>query len=122
MEKFKELVTLLFESRDKATLFHFNTDSDSKHRYLSDYVENIVEYTDTLIEMYSGKYGLIGEYGIITDYNKESDMVNYFTELVNTIEEHKDDFINPNDTFLHSKLDDIIGEVYLLIYKLKELK
>lgn len=122
MEKFKELISLLYESRDKSTIFHFNTDSEAHHKEFDTYAINIAELLDSLVEKYIGKYGNIGEYGVVTEYNKESDYTKYFTALVEDIETNKNTYIDENDTFLHSVLDDIIGELYSLLYKLKNIK
>ena len=86
MEKFKELIVLLYESRDKASIYHITVDSHSHHLAFDDYSNKIVEYIDTLIEMYIGKYGNIGDFTGILEYNKETDYVKYFQELVSIIE------------------------------------
>lgn len=122
MDKFKKLINVLYESRDKATVFHFNTDINAHHTAFDDYVYMVNVMLDELVEMYMGKYGPIGEYKNITNYNKETDYIKYFEELVDDLERNKTQYVMSFDVFLINKLDDIIGQIYRLLYKLKHIK
>jgi len=115
---FGSLIGKLFESRDYAHNIHLHTSSYAKHKALGHYYESVVDLIDNLYEIHTGQYGH-------TNYSvskaDEKNEVKYFEDLANSVaNSHK--LFNEKDTHLHNILDEIVAEIYHLVYKLKYLK
>lgn len=113
----------LFESREMAHVYHLQVKGDegsySKHMALDTYYKDIVELIDDCIEVYQGQYGIIEGYDIIdTKETKTKEPVAYFEDLAGFIKESRRS-ISPNDTHIHSIIDDIVCLIYKTLYKLK---
>jgi len=54
-----EFVSVLFQSRTQAHVFHLQTTSHAEHKALGAYYEEIIELTDSLVESYQGCYGRV---------------------------------------------------------------
>jgi len=118
-----KLFSKIFETKEVAHVYHLKASggdsSYSQHISLETYYNDILDKLDEIIEIYQGKYGLIEGYEIIdTSTTKDKDPIDYFLESVEFIVDYRS-CIDVNDTWLYSKLDDIIGMLYQLIYRLK---
>ena len=49
----------LFHARDVAHLFHLKTNSYAAHKASNEFYDSILDLTDSLIESYQGKNGII---------------------------------------------------------------
>ena len=115
---FGGLIGKLFEARDYAHYMHLHTGSYAKHKALGSFYETVVGLADTLYETYVGQYGHVN---FSTDGNKDKNEIEYFENLGSMLKQSHDVF-DKKDTHLHNILDEIVGEVYHLLYKLKYLK
>lgn len=108
----------LFEARDFAHKAHLETKSYAQHKALGSFYEDILDLTDGLVESYFGKYGIQKiEIGQV----KAQDVVTYFEDLANFIEQAHAS-VNKKDTWVQNELDSILKTTYSLLYKLKNLK
>lgn len=112
----------LFESREKSHFFHLQTDSFSKHKALEDYYTSILELIDLLSEVYTGQYGIVKDYTILSEDNSETDEIKYFETLVESIKSGRYEYLSKDDTHLQNIIDEIVSLVYRTLYKLKNLK
>jgi len=55
----EELVTRMFEIRNKAHVRHWETNSYSEHQALGKYYDNVIDKLDEIVESYQGGFGLI---------------------------------------------------------------
>jgi len=121
-ESMLKFVNKIFESREKAHIFHFQIKSYETHMAMQAYYEGVIELLDELVETYQGKYSIIENYDVIVSDNKETDPLNYFTEFANFIETNRFDAIKKEDTYLHNIVDEILALTYKTLFKLKYLK
>jgi DNA-binding ferritin-like protein len=120
---FPKLVSTLFESRQKAHVYHLQVRGDegshAAHLALDAYYSGILDFIDELVEVYQGQYGIIEKYDEInTDNTTSVDKLVYFEELVKSIREQRK-VISVEDTHLQNIADEIIALMYKTIYKLK---
>ena len=54
MANYSDFVSVLFQSRTQAHVWHLQTDSHAEHSALGDYYEDIVGATDSLVEGMQG--------------------------------------------------------------------
>lgn len=118
---FTDFANVLFTARDKAHIFHLQTDKFSKHTALQEFYEKLLELVDELVETYQGQYGVIDEYSIVAKDDIGKDPEEYFTNLVKWISTERYDYIDKNDTHLHNIVDEIVASTYRTLYKLNNL-
>ena len=108
----------LFEARDFAHKAHLETKSYAQHKELGSFYDEILDLTDSLVESYFGKYGIQKiEIGQV----KAQDVVTYFEDLANFIEQAHAS-VNKKDTWVQNQLDEVLARIFSLLYKLKNLK
>jgi hypothetical protein len=115
-------VSTLMSSRTQAHIFHLQTPSDSAHRALGKYYENIIDLVDTFTESYQGKYGVIKGYSQVDlqEYQSCEAIILYFTALSVFINRARPQL--PQDAYLQSQIDLIEELIFSTTYKLKHLK
>lgn len=118
-----KFISKLLESREMAQVYHWTVKGDdgsnAAHKALEEYYDEVIDFIDQIVEVYSGQYGLIEGYDIIdTSSSKEKEKLNYFEEVVNFVKSERK-CINDEDTHLHSIVDEVIALIYRTIYKLK---
>lgn len=106
----------LFQSRDTIHLCHLATESFAGHVAMDEFYKGIIELTDSLVEMYQGKYGIIK---IPIPPSNETEPISFLEELADWIETNKDEMFE--DSFLLNQIDSILELTYTTIYKLKNL-
>lgn len=120
-----KLFSKLFESREMAHIYHLQVNGDGSHAShvaLNTYYEDILELIDTLIETYSGQYGIVDGYDIIdTNSTRTKDKVAYFEDLVEFIKYSRKS-ISAEDTHLQNTIDEVVALIYRTLYKLKFMK
>ena len=120
-----KLFSKLFESREMAHIYHLQVNGDGSHAShvaLNTYYEDILELIDTLIETYSGQYGIVDGYDIIdTNSTRTKDKVAYFEDLVEFVK-YARKAISAEDTHLQNVIDEVVGLIYRTLYKLKFMK
>lgn len=118
---FCELACKVLHSRDQAHIFHLQTKSFAEHKALNDYYDGVLPLYDGLIESYQGKYGILTNVKTFdnVDYQSSEQVINFFTDLVDTIENNRD---SVKESYLQNQIDTIVELIYSTIYKLKFLK
>ncbi len=116
----------LFEVRQVSHIFHLQVQGDMgsgwQHEALGEFYNEILEFTDDLIETYQGQYGIVEGYEIIdSSITSETKSLDYLKENVEFIKKERK-AISSEDTHLHNIVDEIISLFYKTIYKLTYLK
>jgi len=118
--KAAEFVGMFFLARDVTHSVHLNTRSYAKHVALNEFYEAIVELADKFAEAYQGKYGLIGPIALMSA-KKTSNVVEFLQDQADEIEKVRYDVVDKECTPLQNIIDEIMGQYYSTLYKLKFL-
>lgn len=117
MNKTPALISLLFEARTQAHIFHLQAKSYSSHIALGDYYEGVIDLADSIAENYQGRYEIIKSYPKVSV--NSSDPIKFVEQVRSWIDK------NRADCCKESEIQNIIDEVQSLnnstIYKLKNL-
>lgn len=113
----------LFCSRTQAHIFHLQTKSFAAHNALGEYYSKIVELTDSLVETYQGKYGIVKGYNAYKcTYIETEDpqqYIAYFKALHDFIDNNREKIFKDSD--LLNEVDNIKSLLKSTIYKLTNL-
>jgi len=117
-----QFISTLMSARTQAHVFHLQTPSFAAHKALDEYYSGLVDMIDGLVESYQGKYGIVQGYGNVAlqEYQSCDGIIMYFTTLVNFIEKSRTMICQ--DSFIQNQVDELVAEIYRLLYKLKCLK
>jgi len=117
-EVYGKLVGTLMESRTIAHEYHLKTVVPSDHEALQDYYEEVVDSIDDLTELILE--GVEGNLDMQNMVEPQEFYVDYFDQLRSYLQVTKLEFFSQSDeSYLASILDDIIGMISKLLYKLK---
>jgi hypothetical protein len=108
----------LLHSATNTHLFHWSTDSFSKHIALGEYYDGIVDLVDAYVEAYSGAYNQIKSFP--STYHQPKDIVKYLQSLQKFVAEARADL--PKDEQLCNLIDAIADQIDSTSYKLRFLK
>ncbi len=61
-----EFANKLFESREKAHVFHLQTKVFAEHEALDIFYKQVIKLIDEFVEVYQGQFGIIEDYQFIT--------------------------------------------------------
>lgn len=114
----------LFESREMAHVYHLQVKGDqgsfAAHMALGEYYNSVLELIDELIETYQGQYDLITGYDSIdTSATSSKDKLEYFKELSQFVIQNKYVMLSKDDTHLQNVVDEVVGLIFKLLYKLR---
>ena len=117
-----KFISKLLESREMAQVYHWTVKGDmgshAAHLALEVYYTEVIEFIDSIVEVYQGQYGLIEEYDVIdTTDSKSTDKLEYFKETVEYVKSERT-CIKAEDTHIHNIIDEVIALQYKTIYKL----
>ena len=116
----EKFIGMLFLARDVTHSVHLNTRSNSKHKALQKFYENIIDRADTFAEAYQGRKGLIGPIALMSA-KKTENVVAFLEDQLAEIETMRYDVCDKADSPLQNLIDEII-ELYLsTLYRLKFL-
>lgn len=115
-----ELISHLITADVMARKYHWATKLFSAHMALGEFYDSITELTDSFVEKYQGCYGLIETFECLK--SDEKNPIIYFEGCVKEIELKRYEWVDEKNTALHNIIDEIVGEYYELIYKLKFLR
>ena len=118
--KAAEFVGTLFLARDVAHSVHLNTRSFAKHTALNEFYNNIVELADKFAEVYQGKYGLIGPISLMSA-KKTTNIIEFLQDQADEIEKARYTVVDKDCTPLHNIIDEILGQYFSTLYKLRFL-
>jgi len=116
----------LFEVRQIAHIFHLQVNgqmgSGWEHDALNEFYTSILEFTDEIIEVYQGQYGIVEGYEVIDPSVKnDKTSLEYLKENVEYIKKERK-AISSEDTHIHNLIDEVIALFYKTIYKLTYTK
>ena len=117
-----QFISTLFSSRTQAHILHLQTNSFAVHKALQKYYEGIVDLTDSLVEGYQGKYGIVTGYSNVDllESKECADVIKYFMALSIFIDRTRVQM--PQDSYIQNIIDEIINLINSTLYKLKSLK
>lgn len=119
-----EFVGLLFLARDLAHKAHLKAKGEgslARHMALGEFYEGIVPLADKFAEQYQGRYGELLDVPLL-DNEYEGDIEPVLREMMNYIDECRDEMVPRKMSSLHNVIDEIVGLYESTLYKLKFLK
>ena len=113
-------------SRDQAHIFHWQTTGEGSfaaHTALNAYYDAIPDLTDTLVESYQGKHGIITGYTSAEEFSEyeKTTVIKYFTGLAMFVERAYAK-LPQEDTYILNQIDNVKELIYSTIYKLENLQ
>lgn len=111
----------LFQIRDQIHINHLRitgTGSYAGHIALHDFYDEILDLTDTLIESYQGKYGILD---ITIPASSKTEAITTLEELAK-LTDGGNAYNLFKETWLQNQIDEISTLTYQTLYKLKNLK
>ena len=122
---FEKLISTLMASRDQAHIFHWQTTGEGSfaaHTALNAYYDAIPELTDTLVESYQGKHGIITGYTSAEEFSEyeKTTAVKYFKGLAMFVDRAYAK-LPTEDTYILNQVDNVKELIYSTIYKLENL-
>ena len=123
---FEKLISTLMASRDQAHIFHWQTTGEGSfaaHTALNAYYDAIPDLTDTLVESYQGKHGIITGYTSADAFNEydRTTAVKYFKGIAMFVERAYAK-LPQEHTYILNQIDNVKELVYSTIYKLENLQ
>lgn len=115
-----KLFSTLLQSSVQVHIYHLQSKSYSEHMALNTFYDEIVGLTDSLIEQYQGKYGIVTVYPsipLIIQYP-----IDYIKNLRSFVEVERYTSLKKEDTHLQNITDEIISLIDSTLYKLVNLK
>lgn len=111
----------LFQIRDQIHLDHLRTTgvgSFAAHKALNEFYDEILDLTDSLIESYQGKYGILE---ISIPSASKTDPIKTLEDLAK-LTDGGSVYNMFKETWIQNQLDEISQLTYQTLYKLKNLK
>ena len=123
---FEKLISTLMASRDQAHIFHWQTTGEGSfaaHTALNAYYDAIPDLTDTLVESYQGKHGIITGYTSADAFNEydRTTAVKYFKGLAMFVERAYAK-LPQEDTYILNQIENVKELIYSTKYKLENLQ
>ena len=117
MNKIAELISLIFEARTNAHIFHLQSKSYAQHMALGSYYEGLLGLADSIAENYQGRYGIITKYPKVS-INK-TDPIKMIEEVRDWIDKNRKDVCKESE--IQNIIDELVSLHNITIYKLKNL-
>lgn len=115
-----EFVGVLLHSSTATHYLHLQTASYAQHKALGHYYEAIIDLADKYAEAYQGHYGIIPLSDYPDGFKVQTNAAKYADSLLNFVKGIRGDL--PKDTDLQNIVDEIVGEIASLSYKLDRFK
>ena len=119
-----EFVGLLFLARDLAHKAHLKAKGPgafSKHVALGEFYEKITALADKFAEQHQGRFDELLDIPLL-DNEYEGEIEPVLREMMNYIDECRDEMVPRKYSSLHNVIDEIVGQYESTLYKLKNLK
>ena len=117
MDKIAQLISTLFEARNKIHIAHLQTTSYAAHVALAGYYDNIIGLADTLAEAYQGRHGIINNYPTVV---LPTDSIELLTYVRSWIDSNR--FEVSSESEIQNMIDTILELHDSTLYKLKQFK
>ena len=114
----QSFVMCLLHAVTNTHILHLQSRSYSEHMALGAFYEGLEDLTDSYIEQYQGKYGIID--GYTDEYELPTPALEYLISLSDYIKQARVE--QPQDSELQNTIDEIQSLVDSTIYKLRFLK
>lgn len=114
----EELVCRVFSTRNAAHLAHWKSKSYSQHMALGSFYDDVIEEIDTIVEVYQGNFGLIGDVEI--DCKGPADITKRLREDAGWIAVNRAK-ISKGLTPVDNLIDGLLETYFQTIYKLQNL-
>lgn len=111
----------LFQIRNQIHLTHLKVTgvgSYASHKALNEFYDGVLGLTDSLIESYQGKYGIID---ITVPEAKAGDAISIIQSLA-SLTDGGSVYTSFKETWIQNQIDEISALCYSTLYKLKNLK
>lgn len=102
--KTEDFITKLFQFQIQLKLYHWNTSSYSNHKATDELMKHLLEFIDSFIEAYIGKFQKIQTPTSITlekKINEKNIISKVFQPFLHFLKEWKEDFKKEDQEFLH---------------------
>lgn len=114
------IVQIFQEFEMNIQLYHWMTDSFSRHKASDLLYESIGTHVDKFMEVYMGKYGRPvfknGEYNLLIKKMNDTEFSSYLKEKLNFFQIIIPRILSKNDTDLLNIRDEIIGDINKVLY------
>lgn len=114
----KDLLTSILQTQMQLKLFHWQTSVYNKHIIFGQYYKILDELFDKLVETYSGKYKKLHLKEITSINVADIDMTKLEVFFNNIISFFSSLFMSDDDKELRNIVDEIISNIYKMIYLL----
>ena len=114
----EQLVAKVFATRNAVHLAHWETGSYAQHVALGDFYDGLIGRIDTIVEMYQGAFGKLGN--VKAEDVSSSSIMDHIGEEANWIEEHRSE-IAGDVCAIENQIDELAGLYLSTFYKLKNL-
>ena len=115
-----QFVGVLLHSSTATHFLHLQTASFAAHEALGKYYAAIVDLADKWAEAYQGHYGIIPLSEYPDGFKVQRDASKYADSLLTFVKDIRKDL--PKDSDLQNIVDEIVGEIAALSYKLDRFK
>ena len=119
--KAADFVGHLFLARDVAHSVHLNTRSYAKHKALGSFYDKVVDLADDFAEAYQGRHGLMGPISLMSA-KKNGNIIEFLEDSLSEIEANRFKVCEEKDSAIQNIIDEIVGEIAALSYKLERFK
>lgn len=112
----------LLESVTQSHIGHLKVSNKRDHETLEEYYTESVDLVDAIIEHYQGIYGKVKDKFVNNIIlHQENDPIKYFELLREFVILGSKEFFKEKDSELFGDVDDLLGLIDTILYKLKEL-
>jgi hypothetical protein len=120
-----QFISTLFASRTQAHVFHLQTTGEGSfaaNSALNAKYEENVGITDSIVESYQGKYGIITGYGNVAlqEFQNCEGVIAYFEMLCMYVEKSRQMICQ--DSYIQNQIDEVVALINSTLYKLRFLR
>jgi len=109
------IVPIFYSFRQQLHIYHLQTMSYARHKASDGLLDELTEFIDSFIEIYSGKYGRVkfsGPTHIIIDNLSDEKGMSFLDIMINYLLETLPPLLDPKiDSDLLNLRDDIVGKI-----------
>lgn len=117
MSKIPALISMLFEARTQAHIFHLQSKSYAQHVALGSYYDNLISLADSIAENYQGRYDIISSYPKVSV--NTADPIKMIEQVRSWIDKNRKDC--GKETEIQNLIDEVQSLHNSTLYKLKNL-
>ena len=115
---FGKFIALLLLSRDTAHRQHWKTESYATHKTLNEFYDSILDFTDSLMEKYQGRYGRVEVPTLEEKDTYTKDPAAVLKKHLDWLEKARYDAVPKEDTAIQNIIDEVVGQYLETLYLL----